>query len=143
MKIEWDSSMSVGEETIDNQHKRLLEKINELVEILSSLEVDMGAIRQTGQFLFTYIKEHFEYEENYMEKNNYPDLEVHKKMHQDFVQFYKEFQIELRDRMSSDKFSSIDITELLEKIKKYLLEWLVQHIKGIDQKYAKFIKRKS
>jgi len=139
-KVEWDSSMSVGEKSIDAQHKQLFAQINKLIEILSSLSVDVGFLRKTGHFLYTYIKVHFTYEEKYMEENNYPGLENHKKIHQNFIQFYKDFQKELKEEMTSDNFSSIEIERLLEKIKKYLLEWLVQHIKGIDQGYAKYIK---
>ena len=35
--------------------------------------------------------------------------------------------------MGTEDFSSVEIRDLLKKIKKYLLEWLVQHIKGVDQ----------
>ncbi|MBN1896493.1 MAG: hemerythrin family protein [Candidatus Aenigmarchaeota archaeon] len=139
-KVAWNSSMSVGEETIDTQHKKLIGQINKLIDILSSLNVDMGSLRETGHFLYTYIKEHFAYEEEYMEKNDFPGLEGHKKIHANFIQFYKDFQTELKEDMTSGNFSSLEIEKLMEKIKKYLLDWLVQHIKGIDQEYAKYIK---
>ncbi len=138
--IEWDQSMSVNEETIDTQHKTLIAQINKLIDILSSLSVDMGSLRETGHFLYTYIKEHFAYEEKYMEENNFPGLANHKKIHADFIQFYKDFQAELKEEMTSGNFSSVEIEKLMEKIKKYLLDWLVQHIKGIDQEYAKYFK---
>jgi hemerythrin len=139
-KVEWDPSLSVGEETIDNQHKRLIAQINKLIDILSSLDVDIGALRETGHFLYTHIMEHLTYEEKYMEENNYPGLEDHKKAHRDFIQFYKDIQSELKEGMTSGNFTSIEIGKLMEKIKKYLLDWLVQHIKSVDQEYAKYIK---
>ena len=139
-KVEWDSSLSVDEETIDNQHKKLIAQINKLIDILSSLNVDIGSLRETGHFLYTYIMEHFTYEEKYMEENNYPGLENHKKTHKDFIQFYKDFQSELKEEMTSGNFSSVEIDKLMGKIKKYLLDWLIQHIKGVDQEYAKYIK---
>jgi hemerythrin len=142
-KVGWDPSMSVGEATIDAQHKTMLTQINKLIDILSSLHVDVGPLRETGHFLYTYIKEHFSYEEKYMEDNNYPGLESHRKIHQDFIQFYRDFQAELKQEMTSGKFSSVEIEKLMEKIKKYLLEWLVRHIKGADQEYAKYIMDKS
>ncbi len=55
--------MSVGEDMIDSQHKKLLAQINKLMEILSSLDADMVSLRETIHFLYTYIKEHFVYEE--------------------------------------------------------------------------------
>jgi hemerythrin len=140
MEIKWEPSMSVHEETIDSQHKRLLAQINRLVGILSSPEVDMSHLRETIHFLYTYIQEHFSYEEGYMLKNKYPDLEKHKKMHQEFADFYTGFQKKLRDRGASPNFSSIDIKEMLEEAKKYLAEWLIKHIKAADQQYAKYIR---
>lgn len=143
MEIRWNPSMSVGEETIDSQHKKLLNQINKLVEILSSLEINMGSLRETIHFLYTYIKEHFIYEEEYMAKNNFPGLEKHKEIHQKFVQFYDDLQKELKEKSTSEHFSSIEIKELLKKVKTYLADWLVHHIKGADQEYAKYISSKS
>ncbi len=140
MKLVWDSTMSVGEDTIDSQHKKLLAQINKLIEILSSLDVNIGSLREANHFLYTYIKEHFVYEEEYMEKNNFPGLEKHRKTHQGFVQFYEDFQKDFRAEIISENFSSIEIKELMKKIKKYLLQWLISHIKGMDQEYAKYFK---
>jgi len=139
MEFKWDPSMSVGEKTIDSQHKKLLEKITELAGIISSMDVDMNQLRGTVHFLYIYIKEHFTYEENYMTSNKFPDLEEHKKTHQDFVQFYDGLQKEFRERCISGHFSSVDIMDLLKKVEKYLGDWLVHHIKGMDQEYTKYI----
>ena len=47
MELKWIPSMSVGEKTIDGQHKTLLDQINKLVQILSSLEeVNMASLRE-------------------------------------------------------------------------------------------------
>ena len=143
MEIKWESSMSVNEETIDNQHKKLLAQINKLIQILSSLDVDIQQLRETIHFLYTYIKEHFNYEEVYMMKNNFPGLDNHKKIHEIFVRFYEDFQKKLKEKGASSDFSSMDIKELLEEAKKYLYDWLVDHIKGVDQVYAKYIRSHS
>jgi len=140
MEIKWEPSMSVNENTIDGQHKRLLSEINKIIKILSSLDVDIGQLRETIHFLYTYIKEHFSYEEGYMDKHDFPGLDKHQKIHKEFVQFYDIFQKKLRDKGASPNFSSLDIKELLEEVEKYLRDWLVHHIKGTDQDYAKYIK---
>jgi hemerythrin len=140
MEIKWEPSMSVGEETIDGQHKKLLTQINKLVNILSSPEVDITQLRETIHFLYTYMQEHFSYEEGYMLKNKYPYLDKHKKMHQEFRDFYTGFQKKLRDRGASPNFSTLDIKEMLEEVKKYLADWLIKHIKSVDQQYAKYIR---
>lgn len=140
MEIKWEISMAVNEETIDSQHKKLLTQINKLVKILSSIDVDMSQLRETIHFLYNYIQGHFSYEEGYMLKNRYPGLEKHKEKHKEFIDFYTGFQKKLRDRSASPNFSSLDIKELLEEAKEYLAEWLIKHIKSVDQEYAKYIR---
>jgi len=141
--IEWEPSMSVGEETIDSQHRKLLEQINKLVKILSSMEVDISSLRETIHFLYTYIKEHFDYEEKYMERIGFPGLENHRKIHRQFVRFYEDLQKDLKEKSTSGSFSSVEIKELLKKVQTYLVDWLVHHIKGADQEYAKYIESKN
>src|SRR3989344_1006977 len=140
MEVKWIPSMSVNEKTIDNQHKKLLAQIEKIIQIISSLEVNMSVLRETIRFLYEYIKDHLSYEEGYMRKNNYPDIEKHKEIHRNFVQFYENFQKELKEKITSGYFSSIEIKELLEKVKEHLADWWINHISTIDQTYAKYIK---
>ncbi len=141
MEASWRSELSVGERMIDKQHKSLLEHLDRLVSILSSLDVNIGQLRETLHFLHTYIKEHFAYEEDYMERNSYPGLESHRKIHQGFVRFYLSLQKRLIEKSSSPNFSSVDIRELLEEAKNYLSSW-VNHIEVEDRKYAEYINKK-
>ena len=58
----------ICEETIDSQHKRLLDYINKLIKQLSrSSGADLRLIRETIDFLGKYAQEHFSYEERYKE----------------------------------------------------------------------------
>jgi hemerythrin len=138
-KVQWAPSMSVGSDEIDGQHKALIGQINNLIDAIASLNVNMGHLRQVMHFLYKYLMEHFAFEEKYMADNGYPGIDGHKKIHMDFVQFYKDFQAELKEKMTSDNFSSIEIDMLLQKAKKYLLDWLVNHIQGTDRQYANYI----
>lgn len=142
MGNKFDPSMSVGEPMIDEQHARLLNQISEIEGILSSFSIEMSSLRKANQFLITYVKEHLDYEEKYMEKHGYPDLENHKKSHKRFIDFTQEFQIEFKKKYLLKNFSSVEVTELLKRIKDYLKLW-TNHIKITDQKYAKWIKSHS
>lgn len=134
--------MSVGEETIDEQHKRLFNQLNRLVKALSS-GVDMGPVREVIDFLGKHVEEHFSYEENYMKEYNYPKLIEHKKIHKEFANFFEDFKEEFRKVYVSKDFSSAKLEPLLEKAEKYLAEWFVNHELEEDQKYAKWIKKHS
>ncbi|MBU2637882.1 MAG: hemerythrin family protein [Nanoarchaeota archaeon] len=141
MKYEWKPSMSVNENKIDSQHKRLLAQIAKLEKNIASRNVNMGVLRDTNHFLYTYFKEHFTYEEKYMGKIGFPKLEQHKKVHQSFIQFYDGFQRELMEKARARSLTSFDVKEMVVKIKKYLAEWLVDHLMKMDQEYARFAKR--
>jgi len=137
-KFVWTPKMSVYETKIDNQHKKLLDKFNELVKKIS-FGGNINIIRGVIDFLEKYVKEHFSYEEKYMEKHKYPDLEKHKKIHIWFVEFLIKFKQEFESIYKSKTPSSGDIKKLSEKAKKFLGEWLVNHIMVEDHKYYEYI----
>jgi hemerythrin len=129
--FEWKKNMSVGEDHIDDQHKRLLLQINKIIEA-----VDLGAtsqeVREAISFFDKYTEEHFSYEEDYMGKYNYPDLEEHKKKHQDFIKNNLIFKEKLNNGVSP--------TELIKDIEVYIGQWWMKHIGKEDGKYYTFIK---
>lgn len=140
-KIEWNSSISVGNRTLDKQHKEMIDRVNRNIDICNSLSsVDIGMLRELGHFMYTYVQEHFSYEEKYMKENNYPDLNKHIEMHQSFIWQYKNFERDFKEQVNSGSFSSVEAGVFLEKVNKYLFKWVIEHIKKEDQKYAKYIK---
>ncbi len=138
MEIKWDSSMSMGEKTIDEQHKKLLKQLNKLIKMLSS-GVDIGPMRETLGFLKKYSDEHFSYEEEYQARNNFPGLKEHKKMHAEFIEFYNKFKQDFETVYKTGKISSFQIETLLKEAKKFLAEWYLHHILVEDRKYATYI----
>ena len=142
MEIEWQPAMSVGNEAIDEQHKRLLKQINTLIEDTNGLN-DLPVLRSVLSFLKEYIDEHFACEENYMQEMGFPELEKHKLVHSKFVEFTKKFTAEFYDRYGTKEFGAKDASELAARAKKFLGEWLVNHILTDDQEYHKFADSKS
>lgn len=139
MKIAWTKKMSVYDEKIDGQHKRLLETLEELREELSS-GVDMNTLRKTLDFLSKYITEHLDYEESYLIKHNYPDFDKHKAIHDKFRAYYKGFGDKFRKVYYAGNFSSKDIEVLVTDAENFLADWWLNHIQKDDHKYAVFIK---
>jgi len=83
MSFHWTSDLAIGIIWIDNQHKKLIEKINGLSEAIKENrgEVEIGTILK---FLEEYPKAHFDTEEKYMLKYQYPGYPGHKKEHEAF-----------------------------------------------------------
>ncbi|MDI6737619.1 MAG: bacteriohemerythrin [Nanoarchaeota archaeon] len=141
-EYEWKPSMSVGEKKIDSQHKKLLSQIIKLEKDIAARSINMGVLRDTNHFLYDYFKEHFSYEEKYMEKSGYPKLAQHRKVHESFIRFYDDFQRKLMEKTKSGNLASLDVKDMVKEVRDYLGKWLVNHIMGMDQDYARYVKMK-
>ncbi len=122
--IEWTDDLSVGIETIDKQHQRLVEIINELYDAVMQVK-GQDAIKKTVNGMIEYTVVHFTTEEDIMQKINYTGYPEHKQEHESF----KDKAIDLKNKLENDAFVlSLDILTFLK-------DWLTHHIKGTDQKY--------
>lgn len=121
----WDEKFSVNVKEIDNQHKKLVDLVNELHGAMS---VGKGkeALGKILQSLIDYAASHFATEEKYMTKFNYPDFPQHKAEHDKFVKQVLDFQ----QGFNSGKLALS--TEVLQ----FLKDWLIKHIQGTDKKYG-------
>ena len=132
-KIEWDESLSICVELVDEQHKMLIEKLNDIKE---AIEQTLGAekILRTFDFMVDYADFHFSTEEKHMIANEYPGYQEHKKAHEEFRGMI--------DSMIED-FKEEGATEgLARSINTFLMNWLVKHIKGVDQEFGKWLDKK-
>lgn len=127
--ITWNDSISVGDATIDSQHKKLIDQINVLMKALSNTD-QQQAVTDAIKFLSIYITQHFAYEERFMRRHEYPEVDAHTELHDGFVKTYEKFKAELR---------SGDSSGLLEKVQKFLADWWWYHITIEDKKYQKWI----
>ena len=82
-KIEWDASLSVGVDLIDEQHKMLIQRLNDMS---NAIEFTKGPneIARTLSFLIDYTDFHFSAEERHMREQEYPGLEDHLSKHEEF-----------------------------------------------------------
>lgn len=123
--INWESSFSVNVTEIDNQHQKLVSLINALNDAMKEgkgKEVLSTILNE----LINYTATHFKYEEDYFDKFNYPDKEVHKASHKKLVADVLKF----RDDFQSGKLG------LTVEILTFLVNWLKSHIIGEDKKYT-------
>ncbi len=126
----WNDSLLVGVDKIDEQHKKLVAAIDDL---LDACEKGQGKSRvgEIIAFITAYAQEHFKDEEEVQEQYGYPNLEAHKKMHQQFVHIASKFE--------SDFQVTGPTVWLSENIRKTLLSWLAMHISNEDKKIGDYI----
>ncbi len=130
--IEMLDGMLVGVSSIDDQHKELIYKINELHELIES-EASRSEIDAIFDFLEDYVAKHFGMEEDLMAKHNYPDRDRHMAKHKHFVEEFIKARDGYRAYTGSGIWPGIGAMEGLLK------NWLVTHIMTIDKKLGKFL----
>ncbi len=129
MPIQWENIYSVGIKEIDEQHKKLISLINQLLYIIKDEKIAShhDELKTILSDLINYTNYHFETEEKYFAKFNYEDTEEHIEKHHEFrakimniSQEYKNNELE----------TSYDLIEFLE-------DWFIDHINGTDKRYVK------
>ncbi|KOR27636.1 hemerythrin, partial [Achromatium sp. WMS1] len=80
--LAWSEEISVGVEEIDEQHKVLLNLINELNDAMQARR-SHDVITSIINKLSEYTRIHFAVEESLMRILNYPDYESHKAQHEE------------------------------------------------------------
>ena len=123
--VEWDDTFSVDIQEIDEQHKCLIEIMNELYTALAN-KSNRDLVSDVLNKLVEYTKVHFAVEETLMRIFSYEDYEAHKKIHDQIVEQVLEHQA--RFRAGDDKVGM----ELLM----FLKEWLFDHINKVDKAYT-------
>lgn len=127
MKVLWEDSLSVNNESLDCQHKKLIDLFNSAADVQIQ-NPNSEKFSDLLQALSRYSQEHFSQEEEYMQEIGFPDLEKHKKLHKTFKEKVACFCLEA--------FSQSDtvVSETLD----YLTDWIVNHIENTDQMYRQF-----
>ncbi len=126
--LRWSESLSVGIDTIDEQHKKLVGMINELHRQMHTGSAK-EAVEKTLDNLINYTGSHFQYEEKLFAKHDYPEQTRHKEMHGKLVGQVLDFQVQFK---KGDRDVGIKLMEFLK-------DWLINHIKKTDQQYSSFL----
>lgn len=127
--IEWSAELSVGINSIDEQHKKLVNMINALNDAMltDSSHAILGKIF-TG--LATYTQQHFTYEENMFAEYGYVDSVEHKRQHSELIAQV----LELKQRFIENPQGTMSVDLML-----FLKRWLTNHIMRTDKEYAEFL----
>jgi hemerythrin-like metal-binding protein len=124
----WNPSYSVGNDILDNQHKKLLALCKEAENLYKVRNPEFSdKYHAIFDELCTYIQEHFRSEEELLEANEYPDLIAHKKEHNNYITNFSKIV---------DGASKGDLD--INKLNCFLTEWWLNHILTSDMKYKDY-----
>ncbi len=121
--MKWSDEYATGNEQIDGQH-RMIFKMAE--DFRSALDEGTGerVYDVMLESLSVYVRTHFGYEEECMDKFACPVAEGNKKAHEKFVLVLSRFQ----ERFAEHGFDRADARDLVDTVDR----WLVDHICRID-----------
>lgn len=125
--VNWDSSMSVGVEVFDTQHRTIFKMINALAE---SMEHGKGAdlLGKTLEELKEYCLVHFNGEEIYFERFLYADTKDHIKQHKFFIQKVTTYK---------NNFDN-GVPVFSGNLILFLQDWWIHHIQETDKMYGEY-----
>lgn len=124
MEFKWLPELELGIETIDNQHKTLVHRVNLLMQAVKNPNVK--DIIEARTFFIDYVFTHFKSEEAFMDIIGYPDKDAHKEEHMAFLEKIARFK------------NAPTSPETLKEMLDWSTDWLVNHICGTDKKIAAY-----
>jgi len=127
--IDWSDEFSVKVEEVDDDHKRLVNMVNELHDLFGQGAVDKDGLLDLLEKLLSYTSWHFRHEERLMQNYSDPELFNHKKEHEDL----EKQATELYEKLLGGDDS------VPAMLLPFLKDWLINHIAGTDKQMGHFL----
>lgn len=125
--MDWEKSFEIGCEKVDLQHKELVNLVSQFEESLKA-KVSGKQLADILRFLVSYTKYHFFSEETFMEEIKFPDIDKHRKIHDDLIESITGILLSLKAGETLDP----------DKLYLFLVNWVKDHILEEDKKIGKF-----
>jgi len=130
--IAWSDRLSCGLKIIDDQHKGLVDLVNEMFNHVTGNGLqEKDYFNRVIQEAVKYVKLHFATEEKIMIATKFAGYAEHKKEHEKFVlavvNNIKDFEAGKRLTLSS--------------FARFLKEWILSHIAMMDKQYFEYFKK--
>lgn len=127
MKYEFTDEYITGIRFIDEEHEKLFEITNRAYDLLmdqfrsDKYDAIVGVLEEMRE----YTRTHFEHEDLYMKKIDYPKRFSELHQHKQFIA-----KLDAYDLKHMDNNQHESLMQLIE----FLAAWLTGHIKGMDKK---------
>jgi len=122
----WTSELATGVKIIDDQHRKLVDMINQLYGAMKSGQ-SRSVMEKILDGLAEYTVYHFGTEEKYFDQFKYSETVQHKRLHEDL----KSQVVAVIGKFKSGQADvSMDLMNFLK-------DWLVNHIIKTDKRYVK------
>jgi len=125
--IIWKDEYSVGVKKLDDQHLKLINAINELIELGAHGET-ISKEHSAFQAMLHFARGHLHYEEFLLKKYHFPDIQTHQDEHLEYLNKMEELTARL------DHSEAVSTEECIN----FIRHWFMDHILVEDMKYKKY-----
>jgi len=130
-KLEWCDALSIGIESLDNQHKHFIDLVNRARSLSAKKKCSKKDASELVAEIEAYARKHFDTEEKLFNEFDYPKAAEHELEH---VKLLGKVQA-LYDGMLFESVTINQVVDLLD-------DWLENHLLKYDMDYARFINTK-
>ena len=130
-----DPKFSIGIAEMDNQHARWIKLIEKFRTVGTEQFMEQAGIDAAAEAiteLLSYTKQHFASEEAFLSQHGYPNLDGHKRRHQELEGVLAKLSKEINESRASRTPLKLNLLVTI---------WLLEHIMKEDMQYAIFIKQ--
>ena len=130
--VTWTHKLSCGVKVIDDQHKGLVDLVNEMFKHVTGNDVqERDYFNRVIQEAVKYVKDHFATEEKIMLATKFSGYTEHKKEHDSFV---LAVVANIRDYESGKRYT-------LSTFTRFLKDWVLSHIAMMDKQYFEYFRK--
>jgi len=132
--ITWSEKLTCGIKIIDDQHKQLVDLVNEMFNhVTGNMVQERDYFNRVTHKLVDYVKAHFSTEERILLGTKFSGYAEHKKAHESFVY---DIIKNVRDYEAGKRFT-------LSTFTRFLRDWILSHIALMDKQYLEYFKKKA
>jgi hemerythrin len=128
--IEWTSGLAVHVPVIDDQHKELYCRMNDLCNAIMHGK-GRDEVGSFVRYLSDYTTFHFKDEENLMREHAYPGYDVQRAAHRLFR--------ERVQKMATQADSEAIASDLVVTVVNEMKDWFSHHIRTLDKRLGEFL----
>jgi hemerythrin len=123
MLIQWSEKYCTGVDSIDDQHRELINQLNRLHEAITS-SLGKEVISEILDFAGEYAVKHFAHEESCMDRYQCPVAAQNKQAHQKFIERFGE----IREQLAKKEPDAASVLAVYKELR----DWIHSHILKID-----------
>ncbi len=120
LHLSWHESYECGEPTIDQEHRKLFELANMLINAAFKRKTEPAEFDDALQKLLAHVVQHFADEEAILARYHYPELEMHAQSHRRLI----ERALQLRDAAATGGVTMGELVDFLadEVVSRHMLK---------------------